>query len=157
MPSFPTNNSADCCSSGSLARASLRSCKKTFQSRELYRSAANGDRWSLIRDCQSDRIFIEHEAVQSSGEERTVSWWHRSAAGTFRDVHAHDPFVIAVFEQGAERFEASGAMRIAAKGSVLVIPPAVSHRGSAATPVGWTYRAFYPPPETVLELRTQQF
>ena len=43
-----------------------------FQSRELYRSAANGDRWSLTRDCQSDRIFIEHEAVQSSGEERTA-------------------------------------------------------------------------------------
>jgi hypothetical protein len=30
-----------------------------FQSRELYRSAANGDRWSLIRDSQSGRVFIE--------------------------------------------------------------------------------------------------
>ncbi len=38
-----------------------------FQSRELYRSAANGDRWSLIRDPQSGRVFIEHEPNVSSG------------------------------------------------------------------------------------------
>jgi hypothetical protein len=38
-----------------------------FQRRELYRSAANGDRWSLIRDSQSGRVFVEHEPNASSG------------------------------------------------------------------------------------------
>jgi hypothetical protein len=38
-----------------------------FQRRELYRSAANGDRWSLVRDSQSGRVFVEHEPNASSG------------------------------------------------------------------------------------------
>jgi hypothetical protein len=38
-----------------------------FQSRELYRSAANGDCWSLIRDSQSGRVFVVHEPNVSSG------------------------------------------------------------------------------------------
>jgi hypothetical protein len=38
-----------------------------FQSRELYRSGPNGDRWSLVRDAESGRVFIEHEPNVSSG------------------------------------------------------------------------------------------
>ena len=38
-----------------------------FQSRELYRSAPNGDQWSLIRDTESGRVFIEHKPNISSG------------------------------------------------------------------------------------------
>lgn len=38
-----------------------------LQSRELYRSAPNGDRWSLVRESQSGRVFIEHEPNVSSG------------------------------------------------------------------------------------------
>jgi hypothetical protein len=37
------------------------------QRRELYRSAPNGDRWSLVREETSERVFIEHEANASSG------------------------------------------------------------------------------------------
>jgi hypothetical protein len=29
--------------------------------RELYRSAPNGDRWTLVREPASERVFIEHE------------------------------------------------------------------------------------------------
>ncbi len=39
----------------------------TFQSRELYRSGPNGDRWSLVREPASGRVFIEHEPNISSG------------------------------------------------------------------------------------------
>jgi hypothetical protein len=39
----------------------------TFQSRELYRSGPNGDRWSLVREPTSGRVFIEHEPNISSG------------------------------------------------------------------------------------------
>jgi hypothetical protein len=39
----------------------------TYQSRELYRSGPNGDRWSLVREPASGRVFIEHEPNISSG------------------------------------------------------------------------------------------
>jgi len=39
----------------------------TLQRRELYRSAPNGDRWSLVREPASGRVFIEHEPNASSG------------------------------------------------------------------------------------------
>jgi len=35
--------------------------------RELYRSAPNGDRWSLVRGPATERVFIEHEPNVSSG------------------------------------------------------------------------------------------
>jgi len=38
-----------------------------YQRRELYRSAPNGDRWSLVREDTSRRVFIEHEPNESSG------------------------------------------------------------------------------------------
>jgi hypothetical protein len=37
------------------------------QKRELYRSGPNGDRWSLVRDSESGRVFVEHEPNVSSG------------------------------------------------------------------------------------------
>ena len=39
----------------------------TYQSKELYRSGPNGDRWSLVRDPDSGRVFIEHKPNTSSG------------------------------------------------------------------------------------------
>jgi hypothetical protein len=33
---------------------------------EIYRSS-NGDRWTLIRDSSSGRLFVRHQANQSSG------------------------------------------------------------------------------------------
>jgi len=33
----------------------------------LYRSAPNGDRWCLVRELDSGRVFVEHEPNQSSG------------------------------------------------------------------------------------------
>lgn len=41
------------------------------QKRELYRSAPNGDRWSLVRERASERVFIEHEPNVSSGGRTT--------------------------------------------------------------------------------------
>jgi hypothetical protein len=38
-----------------------------IQSRELYRSGPNGDRWSLVRDPTSGRVVVEHEPNMSSG------------------------------------------------------------------------------------------
>jgi hypothetical protein len=38
----------------------------TLQTRELYRSS-NGDRWHLVRDEASGRVFIRHEPNLPSG------------------------------------------------------------------------------------------
>jgi hypothetical protein len=43
----------------------------TLQRREIYRSAPNGDRWSLVRETASDRVVIEHEPNASSGGQTT--------------------------------------------------------------------------------------
>ena len=37
-----------------------------LDTKELYRSA-NGDRWSLVRDPASGRVFVRHEPNASSG------------------------------------------------------------------------------------------
>lgn len=71
--------------------------------------------------------------------------------------HAHNEFVIAAFEEGAEQFVSGSKTYIADAGSVLIIPPGVPHTGSAATSSGWAYRAFYPPPAMILDLQTQIF
>jgi AraC-like DNA-binding protein len=71
--------------------------------------------------------------------------------------HAHDEVVIAVFEQGAERFEIGRSSHVAAAGSVLVIAPGVFHAGAAASGLGWTYRAFYPRPDLLVALRRDLF
>jgi hypothetical protein len=42
-----------------------------LQRRELYRSAPNGDRWSLVREPASQRVFIEHEPNTPSGGQTT--------------------------------------------------------------------------------------
>lgn len=39
----------------------------TLLKRELYRSAQDGDRWLLVRETSSERVFIEHEPNTSSG------------------------------------------------------------------------------------------
>jgi hypothetical protein len=40
------------------------------RTRELY-SSANGDRWLLVHDTNSGRVFVRHEANPSSGSRRT--------------------------------------------------------------------------------------
>ena len=58
----------------------------TFQSRELYRSGPNGDRWSLIRDPTSGRVLIEHEPNISSGGQTS-----RMEIGDFLAHGGHGP------------------------------------------------------------------
>jgi hypothetical protein len=58
----------------------------TFQSRELYRSGPNGDRWSLVREPTSGRVFIEHEPNISSGGQRS-----RMEIGDFLAHGGHGP------------------------------------------------------------------
>ena len=57
-----------------------------LQSRELYRSAPNGDRWSLVRESQSGRVFIEHEPNASSGGKTS-----RVELGDFLAGSGHGP------------------------------------------------------------------
>ncbi len=38
----------------------------SLEAKELYRSP-NGDRWSLIRDAASGRVFVRHEPNAASG------------------------------------------------------------------------------------------
>jgi hypothetical protein len=55
------------------------------QTRQLYRSA-NGDRWLLAREADSDRVFVRHEANPSSGGHVTDS-----ALGAFLSQGGHGP------------------------------------------------------------------
>jgi len=50
-----------------IERRYLQEHEIARQSRELYRSAPNGDRWSLVREPQSGQVFVEHEPNVSSG------------------------------------------------------------------------------------------
>jgi hypothetical protein len=43
----------------------------TLQKRELYRSAPNGDRWSLVRETAPERVVIEHQPQAASGGQTT--------------------------------------------------------------------------------------
>jgi hypothetical protein len=56
------------------------------QRRELYRSAPNGDRWSLTREETSERVFIEHEPNASAGGRTT-----RIEIGDFLVHGGHGP------------------------------------------------------------------
>jgi len=58
----------------------------TYQSRELYRSGPNGDRWSLVREPASGRVFIEHEPNISSGGQTS-----RMEIGDFLVHGGHGP------------------------------------------------------------------
>ena len=42
-----------------------------IQTKEIYRSAPNGDRWLLAHDTDSGRVFVQHEPNISSGGQRT--------------------------------------------------------------------------------------
>ncbi|OMH30805.1 AraC family transcriptional regulator [Motiliproteus sp. MSK22-1] len=71
--------------------------------------------------------------------------------------HAHEEFVLAVFERGAEQFEAQDATLTAKAGSVLIIPPGVAHTGQAASNDGWSYRAIYPRSDLVHQISADLF
>ena len=55
------------------------------QKRELYASA-NGDRWSLVRDPASGRVFVRHEPNASSGGRSSDI-----EVGSFLSRDAHGP------------------------------------------------------------------
>ena len=57
-----------------------------FQSRELYRSGPNGDRWCLVRETESGRIFIEHKPNISSGGQTS-----QMEIGDFLAHNGHGP------------------------------------------------------------------
>jgi hypothetical protein len=40
-----------------------------IRTREIYRSAPNGDRWLLAYDADTDQVFVRHEPSLSSGGE----------------------------------------------------------------------------------------
>lgn len=57
----------------------------TQRARDLYRSS-NGDRWLLVRDLDSGRVFIRHEPNMSSGGQTS-----ETAVGDFLVRDAHGP------------------------------------------------------------------
>jgi hypothetical protein len=57
----------------------------TQRARVFYRSS-NGDRWSLVRDLDSARVFIRHEPNMSSGGQTS-----ETAVGDFLVCDAHGP------------------------------------------------------------------
>jgi len=100
--------------------------------------------------------------MEPQGNE-TIRYWHEPVMGGIDLLqancishrfarHAHEEFVLAVFERGAERFETNGRSLTAGAGTILVIPPDVGHTGRAAGAEGWSYRAFYPRPDLVREI-----
>lgn len=59
-------------------------------------------------------------------------------------THAHDDFILCIFEHGEERFMAAGTPCVARAGAVCLIAPHVEHNGHAGSDEGWSYRGFYP-------------
>lgn len=100
--------------------------------------------------------------------QEAISYWHEPVLGGIDLLiancvnhrfarHAHEEFVLAVFERGAEQFETEGRHLTASAGTVLIIPPGIAHTGRAATEDGWSYRAFYPRLELVREVSDDTF
>ncbi|MBN8745537.1 MAG: AraC family transcriptional regulator [Thiomonas arsenitoxydans] len=69
--------------------------------------------------------------------------------------HVHDTFVVALIEQGSERFRCRRAEGVANAGSIIVIPPAEVHTGQSGGESGWSYRALYPAPQKLGELMAE--
>jgi hypothetical protein len=44
-----------------------RAVGMAIQFREIYRSAPNGDRWLLVRNTETGRVFVRHEPNLPSG------------------------------------------------------------------------------------------
>jgi AraC-like DNA-binding protein len=59
-------------------------------------------------------------------------------------LHAHDAFVLAVVEDGAEGLRVGGARRVAYPGDVVLFSPGEVHDGWAQDRRGFSYRAVYP-------------
>ena len=76
-------------------------------------------------------------------------WGHRFAP------HVHDSYVIALIEQGAERFHHGRAEHVACAGSIVLLNPGAVHTGKRGADEGWSYRAFYPPVELLASLGSQ--
>jgi AraC-like DNA-binding protein len=64
--------------------------------------------------------------------------------GAFRDHvfprHSHEGLMLSVIDAGAQRLVHAGRSHIAGPGSIVAIPPAEVHSGSAAAVQGWRYR-----------------
>jgi hypothetical protein len=70
---------------GGKAGGRQRWSENVVQTRELYESA-NGDRWLLVRDPGSGRVFVRHEPNASSGgRSRDIE------VGAFLSRDAHGP------------------------------------------------------------------
>jgi len=69
--------------------------------------------------------------------------------------HVHDTFVIALIEEGCERFRCRGMEGAANAGSLIVIPPGEVHTGQSGGEWGWAYRALYPAPEKLGDLMAE--
>jgi len=69
--------------------------------------------------------------------------------------HVHDSYVIALIEDGVERFCCGRTSQVAAARSIIVIPPGEVHDGSSGCEAGWAYRVFYPHPALLAELMAE--
>lgn len=69
--------------------------------------------------------------------------------------HVHDTFVIALIEEGSERFRCRQVEGVANVGSIIVIPPGEVHTGRSGGESGWAYRALYPAPQKLGELMAE--
>jgi AraC-like DNA-binding protein len=77
-----------------------------------------------------------------------VEWLHARYTSHVFDLHAHEEFVIAIVDEGAEAFQCSGKAYVAAAGTIYTINPDEPHDGRAAGS-SWRYRAFYPSVDVV--------
>ncbi|WP_028647774.1 AraC family transcriptional regulator [Nocardiopsis sp. CNT312] len=63
--------------------------------------------------------------------------------------HTHPTYTIGLITDGVEEFtHARGRARVG-RGGLAVVGPEEVHTGHAGAPEGWSYRVFYPTPETV--------
>jgi hypothetical protein len=71
----------------------------TQRARDFYRSS-NGDRWSLVHDLDSGRVFIRHEPNMSSGGQTS-----ETTVGDFLVRDAHGPEHAVLLKQDIGRFK----------------------------------------------------
>ena len=60
------------------------------------------------------------------------------------DWHAHEEYVVAIVDAGADLISCRGASHVATAGTILTLNPGEPHDGHGADSHGWKYRVLYP-------------
>ena len=67
--------------------------------------------------------------------------------------HTHEGYTVGVIDTGAQRFLRNGSNHVAPRDSIILVNHDEVHDGHSAAEGGWSYRAIYPLPQQLQQVR----